>query len=65
MVKRVLGDLDVEIEIEPGRLISANAGVLLTRAVVTKENGGREFCVLDAAMNDLMRPALYLSLIHI
>ena len=59
MVKRVLGDLDVEIQIEPGRLISANAGVLLTRAVVTKENGGREFCVLDAAMNDLMRPALY------
>ncbi len=59
MVEKIIGPLNVEIEIEPGRLISANAGVLLSRAIVTKENGGREFAVLDAAMNDLMRPALY------
>lgn len=59
MVRDTIGPLNVEIAIEPGRLICANAGVLLTRAIVTKENGGRDFVVLDAAMNDLMRPALY------
>lgn len=59
MVRDIIGPLGVEIAIEPGRLICANAGALLTRAIVTKENGGRDFVVLDAAMNDLMRPALY------
>ncbi len=59
MVCEIFGKMNVEIAIEPGRLICANAGVLLTRAIVTKENGGRDFVVLDAAMNDLMRPALY------
>lgn len=59
IVRQIIGPLGVEIEIEPGRLIAANAGVLLTRAIVTKENGGREFAVLDAAMNDLLRPAFY------
>lgn len=59
MVCDIFKNLNVEIAIEPGRLICANAGVLLTRAIVTKENGGRDFVVLDAAMNDLMRPALY------
>jgi diaminopimelate decarboxylase len=59
MVKRVIGDLDVELEFEPGRMIAANAGVLLSRAVVTKDNGGKSFLVVDAAMNDLIRPALY------
>jgi diaminopimelate decarboxylase len=59
MVKNVIGDLDVELEFEPGRMIAANAGVLLSRAVVTKDNGGKSFLVVDAAMNDLIRPALY------
>jgi diaminopimelate decarboxylase len=59
MVRDVIGDLDVELEFEPGRMIAANAGVLLSRAVVTKDNGGKAFLVVDAAMNDLIRPALY------
>lgn len=59
MVREIIGPLNVKIEIEPGRLICANAGVLLSRAVVTKENGGRDFVVIDAAMNDLLRPAFY------
>lgn len=59
MVKRVIGDLGIELEFEPGRMIAANAGVLLSRAVVTKDNGGKGFLVVDAAMNDLIRPALY------
>ena len=45
--------------LEPGRSIVAAAGVLLTRALYAKQNGGKEFLVVDAAMNDLMRPALY------
>lgn len=59
MVRRVCGGLDVELEFEPGRMICANAGVLLTRAVVTKSAPTRDFLVLDAAMNDLLRPTLY------
>ncbi|GBF57673.1 diaminopimelate decarboxylase [Candidatus Phycosocius bacilliformis] len=59
MVRNVVGDLDIELEFEPGRMIAANAGVLLTRAIVTKDNGGKAFLVVDAAMNDLIRPALY------
>ena len=45
--------------LEPGRSIVAPAGVLLTRVVYTKTNRGKTFVVADAAMNDLMRPALY------
>ncbi len=59
MVKRVLGDLDCEIEIEPGRLISGNAGLLVAQVVYRKQAEEREFLILDAAMNDLVRPAMY------
>jgi diaminopimelate decarboxylase len=59
MVKRVLGHLDCEIEIEPGRLIAGNAGVLVSRVIWRKQGAGREFLILDAAMNDLVRPAMY------
>ncbi|ARC89267.1 diaminopimelate decarboxylase [Rhodovulum sp. MB263] len=59
MVRRVLGDLDVEIEIEPGRLIAGNAGVLVSRVIYVKEGEGRTFLILDAAMNDLVRPSMY------
>lgn len=45
--------------LEPGRSISANAGVLLTRVEYIKENGDKKFAVVDAAMNDMIRPALY------
>ena len=59
MVKRVLGDLDCEVEIEPGRLISGNAGILVSRAIYRKTGEDRDFLILDAAMNDLVRPAMY------
>jgi diaminopimelate decarboxylase len=45
--------------LEPGRSIVAPAGALLTRTLYTKENGGKRFLVVDAAMNDLIRPSLY------
>jgi diaminopimelate decarboxylase len=59
MVREVVGGLGVELEFEPGRMITANAGLLISRAVVTKDNGGHRFLVVDAGMNDLIRPALY------
>lgn len=52
-------DPDKQIIVEPGRSIVGNAGVLLTRVEYLKENGGKNFAVVDAAMNDLLRPALY------
>lgn len=59
MVKRTLGHLGCEIEIEPGRLISGNAGLLVSKVVYVKNGEGRDFLILDAAMNDLVRPAMY------
>ncbi|MGL4414059.1 diaminopimelate decarboxylase [Roseinatronobacter monicus] len=59
MIQRVLGDLDVEIEIEPGRLIAGNAGILVASVIYLKEGEGRDFLILDGAMNDLIRPAMY------
>lgn len=50
---------DRDFECEPGRLITANAGILVARVVYVKEAGERRFLILDAAMNDLIRPALY------
>jgi diaminopimelate decarboxylase len=49
------------IFVEPGRSIVGQAGVLLTRVLSRKKNGGKEFVIVDAAMNDLIRPALYQS----
>ena len=60
MCRKVAGH-DLEILIEPGRSIVAEAGVLLTRVLYRKTNGDREFVIVDAAMNDLIRPALYHS----
>lgn len=57
--REVLGNLDVRLIIEPGRLIAGNAGVLISRVEYVKERDGRTFVILDAGMNDLMRPALY------
>lgn len=60
MAARVLDGLDVEAAFEPGRLLAANAGVLLSRVIqITERADGRRFLVLDAAMNDLIRPAMY------
>jgi diaminopimelate decarboxylase len=55
----VLGALDVQLIFEPGRLIAGNAGVLISKVEYVKERDGRTFVVLDAGMNDLLRPALY------
>ena len=59
MVKRTVGHLGCEIEIEPGRLISGNAGLLVSRVIYLKEGEDRDFLILDAAMNDLVRPSMY------
>jgi diaminopimelate decarboxylase len=59
MIKRTLGHLGCEIEIEPGRLISGNSGVLVSQVIYVKNGEGRDFLILDAAMNDLVRPSMY------
>jgi diaminopimelate decarboxylase len=59
LIKRTVGDLGCEIEIEPGRLISGNAGVLVSSVIYVKQGEGRDFLILDAAMNDLVRPSMY------
>ena len=59
MIERELGHLGCEIEIEPGRLIVGNAGILVSEVIYLKQGEGRDFLILDAAMNDLIRPAMY------
>ncbi|MGB3279547.1 MAG: diaminopimelate decarboxylase, partial [Pseudorhodobacter sp.] len=59
LIKRTVGDLGCEIEIEPGRLISGNAGVLVSEVIYVKNGDDRDFLIIDAAMNDLIRPAMY------
>ena len=59
MVKNLTADMDVELIFEPGRMIAGNAGVLLSEVVYAKSGEDREFLIIDAAMNDLIRPALY------
>ena len=59
LIKRTVGDLGCEIEIEPGRLISGNAGLLVSSVIYVKNGEDRDFLILDAAMNDLIRPAMY------
>lgn len=54
-----LGDREFELVFEPGRAIAANAGILLTRVEYLKEGEEKNFAIVDAAMNDLLRPALY------
>lgn len=59
LIKRTLGHLGCEIEIEPGRLISGNSGVLVSQVIYVKNGEDRDFLILDAAMNDLVRPSMY------
>jgi diaminopimelate decarboxylase len=59
MVKRIASPLGVKLVLEPGRLITANAGALVARVLYVKEGEDRAFLILDAGMNDLLRPALY------
>jgi diaminopimelate decarboxylase len=59
MVKETLGHLGCELEIEPGRLIAGNAGILVSKVIYVKSGEGRDFLIIDGAMNDLIRPAMY------
>jgi diaminopimelate decarboxylase len=59
LVKRTLGHLDCEIEIEPGRLIAGNAGIMVSQVIYVKSGEDRDFLIIDGAMNDLIRPAMY------
>ncbi len=60
-----LGTRPLRIVLEPGRVIAGNAGVLLMKVILTKHNEGKRFVVVDAAMNDAIRPALYGAHHHI
>lgn len=59
MVRETMAGLDIELGFEPGRVIAANAGILVTRALYVNRRADRQFLVVDAAMNDLVRPAMY------
>jgi diaminopimelate decarboxylase len=59
VVKRRLGNLGCRLIFEPGRLIVGNAGILVTRVLYVKAGEARRFVIVDAAMNDLVRPTLY------
>jgi diaminopimelate decarboxylase len=58
-IRSALGDRTLKIIMEPGRAIAGNAGILVTKVEYLKHNEDRHFAIVDAAMNDLMRPALY------
>ena len=64
-VQKLLGGCSLKLILEPGRSLVGNAGALLTRVEFVKQNGDKNFVVVDAAMNDLMRPALYQAYHHI
>jgi diaminopimelate decarboxylase len=59
LVKDCLGELGAHITLEPGRMIAGNAGILVTRVLYVKQGAGKRFTIVDAAMNDLIRPTLY------
>ena len=59
VVKRATRDLDCQLIFEPGRLLVGNAGILVTRVLFVKHGEAKNFIIVDAAMNDLIRPTLY------
>ena len=59
IVKNQLRDLGCKVITEPGRLIVGNAGILVTEVIYVKDGGQKSFVIVDAAMNDLIRPTLY------
>ncbi len=59
VIRRTVGHLGCEIEIEPGRLIAGNAGLMVSSVIYVKQGETRRFLIIDAAMNDLIRPAMY------
>jgi diaminopimelate decarboxylase len=65
IVKKHVGKLGLKVIFEPGRLIVGNAGILVTEVIYLKEGDARNFVIVDAAMNDLVRPTLYDAFHHI
>jgi len=59
LMEKHMQGLDLDVLIEPGRLIAGNAGILVTEAIFHKQGDGKSFLIVDAAMNDLIRPTLY------
>ena len=59
VVKSAVGNLGCRLMFEPGRMLVGNAGILVSRVIYVKQGGTRRFVIVDAAMNDLMRPAMY------
>lgn len=59
VIKRRTKHLDAKLVLEPGRLLVANAGILVTQVIYVKHGEGKQFVIVDAAMNDLIRPTLY------
>ncbi|MCZ6637239.1 MAG: diaminopimelate decarboxylase [Alphaproteobacteria bacterium] len=59
LIREKTRHLNIEVVLEPGRMITGNAGILLTRVLYVKKGEAKSFAVVDAGMNDLMRPALY------
>ena len=59
MVKRATAGLGCRLLLEPGRMMVGNAGIMVTRVIYVKHSGGRRFVIVDGAMNDLLRPAMY------
>lgn len=59
VVRDAFGDLGLQLVLEPGRMIAGNAGILVGRTLYAKQEGERTFTIVDAAMNDLLRPTLY------
>jgi diaminopimelate decarboxylase len=58
-LKKVLAGMDLTLILEPGRVITGNAGILVTLVEYVKPGSGKDFVIVDAAMNDLIRPSLY------
>jgi len=65
LAKAIPGEPEFQVMVEPGRSLVATSGILLTTVLGTKQNGGQVFLVVDAAMTDLIRPALYSAHHHI
>ena len=59
VVRETLGHLDCKFIMEPGRMVAGNAGILVARVIYVKQEAGKRFIIVDAAMNDLIRPTLY------
>lgn len=59
LVTETVGDLGCHLTFEPGRMIAGNAGIMVTRVIFVKQGTAKRFCIVDGAMNDLIRPTLY------